>query len=403
MRRLSWGLAAGLVGAVLAYPASAEATQAQPMPIPEDQGTAPQLDVAGVGVATLGYGAATGGPGINFSDSALVVGAAERLFDSGAIGSFGLGGLTLDQTNRAPGNPLFLQQAFADYQAETFEVLVGRSDMRTAHRVDFPTLRGDDLIDFTGPLNPYSNGQNPEEHRYGNVAAVTLNQQLTWFEDFHVQHLIDSAGTASDAGINAVGASLEYLGMPGLSPFERFPSWGVGAELLPAYDRSPVPLGQIYAGGVLNLNQSTTDLVDLRAEDVLTVGSALTSFQGAADPYQANADALAASLRYLHTPYGGPGFQLALTGGYKTYFQVGGARSLGAALTGVRQLGQGFDLVAQYQAQWREAALAAIESPGVAYEQTVEVGLTCNFDATINGHLSPRRSLLNMQHHYIPN
>jgi hypothetical protein len=392
----------GTVLLACALPAPAWAMQAQPVPVPEGQSTSPQLDVAGVTVGTLGYGATTGGAGINLSDSDLFVGAAQRMVLNNGIGSMGFGVLTTDAVNRGLGGSLFLNQAFADYQTESFEALVGRTDNRVAHLVDFPTLRGDDLITLTNPLDPLSNGQNVEEHRYANVAAVTLNQNTTWFEELHAQHLIDSAGNATDAGINSFGANLEYLAPPGMEAFQRVPSWGVGAEYLPAYDRSPTGLGQLYAGGVLNLNQSVVHRWDLRAQDIVSVGSGLTAFQNVTDTYQANSNALAASLRYLYSPFGTPGYQLALTGGYKDYFQVPGARSLGLALTGAKRLGQGFDLVAQYQGQWRDTTLAAAQTSGLPYEQTVEVGLVYNFDATFNQHLSPRRSLLNQQHRYIP-
>lgn len=387
----------------LASPAPAAwAMQAQPVPVPEEQSTHPEIDVAGVGAMTLGTGPVLGIPGINFGDSALFLGAAQRMFDGAGIGSMGLGGLTLDQATRGLGSGFFMHQAFLDYQLPSVEVLVGRTDNRTAHLIDFPTLRGDDLITFTNPLDPHSNGQNLEEHRYANVASVTLNQQLTWYEDVHVQHLIDSAGTATDANINSAGASLSYMGQPGMEAFQRVPSWGIGYEYLPAYDRLASGLSEFYGGGVLNLNQSVTQRWDLRFQDILSLGSGVTAFQGVSDSYQANANALAVALRYLYTPFGQPGYQIALTGGYREYFQVANARSFGLALTGVKRLGQGFDLVAQYQGQWRDAALATAVSANAPIEHVVEVGLVYNFDTSFNQHLAPRRSLLNQQYRYVP-
>ncbi len=383
------------------------ALQAQPVPVPEDQSTAPQIDIAGVGIATGGASAGDESPklvpGINFSDSALMIGAAQRLYHGGAIGSLGLGAVTTDEAVGGMGSGTFLHQAFGDFQTESFEALLGRSDNPTAHLVDFPTLREDDLITLTNPLNPFSNGQNVEAHRYSNLGSVTFNQNLRFFENVHAQHLIASSGSGSSEGINSFGISFQYLGTPGLEAFERFPSWGVGYEHLSPVGSASGGLHQISAGGVLNLNESVTDRWDLRVQDILSLGSSLRDFTDVTDTYRADSNSIAASLRYLHSPFGLPGAQLALTAAFKKYINVREARSAGFALTGVRRLGQGFDLVAQYRGQWRESALAAVESGSRPYEQAIEAGFIFNFDAVFNEHISPRRSILNQKHRYIPN
>jgi hypothetical protein len=384
---------------------TAWAMQAQPVPVPEDQSTAPQVDIAAVGTATLNLGrtASTGKTegGINFSDSALQVGGAERLFNQG-IGSAVFGGMTNEQSIQGGGNSLFLHQAFVDYQEESFEALLGRSDNPTAHLIDFPTLRGDDLLTLTNPLDPFSNGSNAEEHRYSNVASVTFNQKLRYFENFHAQHLINSAGLGSSSGLNAFGATFEYRADVGQELFQRVPYWGMGYEHITLANNSPGGLNQVYGGWVVNLNESVTDRWDFRFQDIVSLGSDLRSFENITDTFQGNSNAVSGSIRYLHSPFGTPGYQLALTLGQKKYFRVSDASAWGGALTGVKRLGQGFDLVVQYQGQWRDQALASAQSNGIAYEQVGEVGLMFNFDAVINQHLSPRRSILNQQHQYIP-
>lgn len=388
---------------------AAFATPAQPVPIPEDHSTAPQIQLSGVGVATLDASrkSENGSDGakaaVNFSDSALLVGAAQRLADGRGVGSAGLGWLTLDETNRGTGAQLFLHQGFVDYQSESFEAVVGRTDNPTAHFVDFPTLRGDDLLTLTNPTDPFSNGENAEEHRYANVASVTLNQGLRTFENFHVQHLVNSAGIGSPNGLNAFGFSFQYLAPPGMEAFSRMPSWGFGYEHFALASNTSSGLHQVYFGGVLNLNESVTNRWDLRLQDIAGFGSRLRSFASENDSFQADANTVSASLRYLASPFGRLGYQLSLTAAYQTYFDVDEARSFGAALTGVKRLGQGFDLVAQYQGQWRDRALADVQSNRMPYEQTLEVGFIFSFDATFNEHLAPRRTLLNQEHQYVPN
>jgi hypothetical protein len=119
------------------------------------------------------------------------------------------------------------------------------------------------------------------------------------------------------------------------------------------------------------------------------------------DSYQADSNSAALAIRYLNSPFGSPGYQVGLTVGYKNYLKVSDANSLGVALTGVKRLGQGFDAVAQYQGQWRQAALSTSQSNGVGAEQIFEIGFVFGFDTSLNQHISPRRSLLNQQHHYI--
>lgn len=385
------------------------ATQAQPVPVPGDQSLTPQLEISGVGVATLSgshlrsAGSNSSSAAINFSDSGLFIGAAQRLGDQLTIGSAGLGWLTIEDTNKGLSTQLFLNQGFLDYQSERFEALIGRSDNPTAHLVDFPTIRGDDMITLLNPLNPYSNGENPEEHRYSNVASLTVNQALRYFESIHVQHLINSARIGSDTGINSFGAEFQYLCPPSLEAFETFPSFGFGFEHFTLPTATSSGLHELYAGGSLNLNSSVTRRLELSLQDIAGFGSGLKIFKQVNDSYQANSNVIAASIRYLSNPFGKFGYQLSLTGAYKNYFDVDQANSFGALLTGVKRLGEGFALTAQYQSQIRNAALAAVQSSSNRFEQTLELGFVFSFDSVINQQLTPRRTLLNMQNRFITN
>jgi len=104
----------------------------------------------------------------------------------------------------------------------------------------------------------------------------------------------------------------------------------------------------------------------------------------------------------LHSPFGKPAYQVSLTAGYKSYSRVSQAGSIGLALTGVKRLGDGFDVVAQYLYQHRGDALATAYG-GAHEENAVQLGFVFNFDTLFNRSVGPRRSLLNLQHQYIPN
>jgi hypothetical protein len=381
------------------------ASQAQPVPVPEDPSLAPQIEIDGVGIGTLNY--RPSGPdskykaGIDFNDSSLLFGAAQRLYENGGIGSLGFGVLATDETNAGTGIPLFIHQAFLDYQTKSIEFLIGRSDNPSSHIVDFPTIREENLITFTNPLNPFSDGGNMEEHRYSNVASFTLNQELTFFENVHVQHLIDSLGIDNNpVALNSAGVTFEYLSPPGMESLTRLVSAGIGYERQITQIPGAGDLNQIYGGAVVNLNKSVTDRIDLRAFDLVNFGSDLSQFQNPSHTYQAGYNTVAAAVRYLRSPFGKPGFQFSLTGGYKKFFTVQ-ANSWALALTGVKRLGAGFDLVAQYSIERRNGSLAS-QYQGRTTEHIMEVGLIFNFGATFNERISPRRSLLNFKHQYIP-
>jgi hypothetical protein len=267
--------------------------------------------------------------------------------------------------------------------------------------VDFPTLRDDDLFTLNNPLNPFSNGSVPQEHRYSNVAEVTLNQDLKFFENFHAQQLINSTGLGNTSGMNSFGVTFQYLATPGLEAFTRFSSLGIGAEHITG--AASGGLTQIYGGGVMNLTESVTDRWDIRIQDIVSLGSDISSFTNIHDTFEANSNSVAAAIRYMHSPFGRPGYQIALTAGYKNYFKVSNANTAGFALTGVKRLGEGFDLAAQYLGQWKNQALSSVQSNNLAYEQTGQIGFIFNWDATFNRHISPRRSILNQQFQYIPN
>ncbi|CAN5564204.1 hypothetical protein BH11ARM1_BH11ARM1_12510 [soil metagenome] len=386
------------------------AKQTQQSPVKEETGFNPQIEFAGSGVATLDIGkeGIFGGRGIgsgtqiNFSDSSLSIGAAQRLY-GGAIGSFSLGGLTIDEANTGTGKQVFLHQAFLDFQELRFEGYVGRTNTPSAQIVAFPTLREDDLVDYTSVLNPFSNGQNVEEHRYSNVAAVAFNQGLHSFVNVHAEHQIDSAGVGeSNTGLNSYGVSYQILGNPALTSIERLPSWGIGFEHRALKDSAGGPSNAVYLGGVLNLRPSVTNKLDLRLLAQSTFGNGTAALTSLNDTYRADQQSVALSVRSLHSPFGRPSTQWAITAGYKRYSKVSDANSFGVALSYAKSLGAGFDFVSQLGYERRSDAMAAAFG-GRRDAAVFQVGLVFNFGSTFNQQVGPRRSPTNLMHKYIPN
>ncbi len=382
--------------------------QAQQSPIPENPGVQPQIDILGSGIATLDFanqsgfgtsGFATNGS-INLSDSALAAGFSERLF-RGGIGSFVAGVQSYDFTNVGAGSGLFTNQMFLDFQNKASEVYLGRTDSPTGQLVQFPTLRGDDLVDFTMVPDPFSNGQNIEENRTSNVAAVVLNQGLRTFENFHVQHLIDSAGLGTGTDLNSFGASYQYAPVPGLESLPTLVSYGIGYEHRSIPNAFGGGSDAIYGGGEVNLRRSITNRLDFRVFDAYTFGNSTNSISSFNDSYRADANAIAASIRYLNSPFGKPSYTLALTAGYKSFQKISGANEFALAFTAAKRLGPGFDAIGQIGWFHRNGALAALY--GAKDSTVLQLGLSFNFDSTIHQSIGPRRSPMNILYHYLPN
>lgn len=384
--------------------------QAQQTPIPEQPSVAPQIELDGTGIGTLEYhsprftlpgGARSSNSRINLSDSALLLGISERLASRGGIGSFVVG-LTSTESNRAPsGTDAFLHQLYLNYQTNRLEAYIGRTDTGT-RLIDFPTVRGDDLNEFVNVLNPFSDGNNVQEHRYTNQATVVLHGNLRSSLNFHAQNLITSTSSSvGQGGINSFGLAYQYQELTALEALKKVPLWGAG------YERRTLGAGEgsasnvVYGGLVYNIAPDPVDRVDLRFQDYYAFGNNTRAFATVTDTFRADGNTAALSLRYLHSPFGVPGYEVSLTAGYKTYDKVRAADTFGLALTGVKRLGSGFDLVFQYQYQNRQPAYATPYN-GVRDEHSVQIGFVFNFNQTFNKHLGPRRSLLNLQHQYIP-
>lgn len=394
----------GCIGSALHAGAQGSAT-----PIPEKPSISPQIELDGRGIATLLYqsphstlpgGGAGSTTNFDFSDSSLLLGISQRLY-RGGIGSLVFGGVTTGQTENVSKTSLLLSQLYLDYQTQPFEAYIGRANTPT-HLFDFPTLRGDDLNEFVNLPNPFSDGAIADETRYSNVAAMEWNQKLRYFLNLHVQHLLQTAlPGAGQTGINSYGLFLRYEAPPALESIVKVPFWGIG------YERQTIGAAQggaadiLYAGVIYNVNPDPIHRLDLRLQDIYSFSNGLHAFTSYADTYRAAANAVALSLRYLYAMNGIPGYEVALTAGYKSYAHVSHANTFAIALTGAKRLGEGFDFVLQYEYQHRGGAYASAVG-GPKDENRVQVGFVFHFQNLFNPHIGPRRTLQNLQHQYIP-
>lgn len=389
---------------LLVLPFYAQA-QGRISPIPENPSTAPQIELDGTGIATLAFqnrkstsGSATQ---FDFSDSSLMLGISQRLLKSGAVGSFVAGVTTTDQTESSSATSLLLSQLYLDYQNRSMDAYLGRNGVQTK-LFDFPTLRGSDLNEFVNVLDPFSNGVITDESRYSDTAGIQWNHKLHYFMDLHLQHLLTTAAPyAGQTGINSYGVTLKYEAAPELTAISKVPFWGAG------YERQTIGTAQggasniLYGGIIYNIVPSPINRLDLRLQDIYSFSNGLSSISSVPDTFRAASNSVAASLRFLHQVQGMPGYEIALTGGYRSYNNFTHANTYALALTGTKRLGVGFDLITQYTFQHRESLYAS--ALGVPKDESrIELGFVFNFENTFNPHIGPRRTLQNLQHQYIP-
>jgi hypothetical protein len=397
------------VAITIALTCSQAGAQGSAGPIPEKPSIVPQIELDGTGIATLNYQTPRPAPpptgsgsttDLDFADSSLLLGISQRLYHGG-IGSLVLGTVTTGESEAVSKTGLLLSQLYLDYQTQPFEAYIGRANTPT-HLFDFPTLRGDDLNEFVNLPNPFSNGAIADETRYSNVAAVEWNSHLRNFFNLHVQHLLQTAAPgAGQTGINSYGLTFRYEAPPALESIVKIPFWGLGYEHQTIGSAQGGPADVLYGGIIYNIAPDPIHRFDLRLLDIYSFSNGLHSFTGFADTYRAAANSVALSLRYLYALNGVPGYEVALTAGFRNYARVHDANTFALALTGAKRLGEGFDLVLQYIYQHRGGAYAsAVGQP--KDENRFEIGFVFHFQNILNQHIGPRRTLQNLQHQYIP-
>lgn len=372
----------------------------------------PQIDIAGNAIGTFDFGQknafgsggfANGSSQINFSDSALVFGASQSLFHKG-VGSFSLGALTLDQANSSgSGLQAMIHQAVLDYQTKMLEGFIGRTNVPSAKLIDFPVLREDDLQQFTSLLNPFADGNNPEEHRYANLIGVNISHNLQDGVTAYAQHYLDSADLngVNNSSVNSYGVQFKHETPTGLEGLKQLVSYGAGYE----YRDIPSNFGggqsAVYAGAVVNVIPSLTHRLDFRVFGGATFGNNTSTAAVANDVYRSDARFVGASLRLLQSPFGMAKTQFSITGGYRSYPKLNNGQEWGLAFTVAQELGTGFDAVAQIGTVRRSNSL--VGAFGSSSNTVFQLGFNFQFGTTFNPQVGTRRSPSNLIHQYIPN
>ena len=343
----------------------------------------------------------------DFSDTGLLTGFRQKLYNT-FRGQLVIGFQFPDAESDL--GQLFFHQTFIQLEDQSNIIKLGRSRVRSA-MIEFPTLRDDDALEFTDVLNPFSSGENTEDHQYGNVLeyARIFNQRV-WIR-LHGEHFtrtpIPPETAEKDFSLNAIGFSIQYR-VPQTQLWNRpiLQQIGIGFNNFltdrPGYTRRwDRALKNVTASMVLNLKPDPIHFIDLRAQAIYNEG--FSEIKQVIDFFtMTRARALAAfgSLRYLMRKLERPALQAALSAGYKIFpdlvqksdqFQIVGNIFY--------RLGENFDAVAQLQFRQFNGDLRTLYGES---ETRIQFGFVYSIDQSWNNQFDDRESLLNLEHGYIP-
>jgi hypothetical protein len=305
---------------------------------------------------------------------------------------------------------VFYNQINVFYDTRTFRGTLGRTRLEN-FALEFPTLREEDLLEYGFVLNGFSNADNSEFNRYGNVARTELfgmGGRVSLRAQASSWTVTDGAGERlNDFDVNAGSTFLGYR-LP-----ETIRYSGVVREAGFGFHTQKVDLpgnewlNALSAGLAVNLSRHPLRNVELRSQLIYSAGaedSARLSVGAGtlATPLGralAESTAVVASLRFLRRPYQLDRFQAAVTVAYKAF--NGTAASQMTLVPNVFfQLGQGVDVGLQYQYERFADELATLL--GQSRSHSVKFVLAFSFQSMFNDYFGDRDDILNFEHGYIP-
>jgi hypothetical protein len=343
----------------------------------------------------------------DFSDSFLLIRLDRQLYDRDRAGMV-IGFLFPDAENDL--GDVFYNQVNVFYNSRNFAGTLGRTRLSN-FLLEFPTLREEDILEYAFVTNAFSNADNSEFSRYGNILRAQvfrLNSRLVLSGQVSNWTVTDGQGAkADDFDVNAFSGSLVYR-LPEAIRYSAFVR-RVGIGLFSQNVDLPGQnwMTAIAAATALNLTRHPLRNFELRAQAIYNSGvddleqvdprlGTLATPRGRA---RSEYFTLVGSLRFLSRPYQLDRFQAGITGTYKR-FPDQDAAQFAIVPNLFFRLGQGVDLGVQYQFEQFDDTLA--ELVGRKREQSVKLTFSFRFQTMFNNYFGERDDILNMEHGYIP-
>jgi hypothetical protein len=382
------------------------------------QASLPRITFGGTGLVSFNVDATTAfaagaadntsvGTVNDFSDSFLMLRLDRQLYEkqrAGMIVSF------LFPDARAGLGDVFYNQVMVFYRSSVFDGMLGRSRLNN-FLLEFPTLREEDLLEYSFVRNGFANADNSEFSRYGNVLRGQLfqfNGRFTLAAQATNWTVTDAAGTKlDDFEVNGLSATAAYH-LPDAVRYTgalRFVGVQVASQNIDVANRAWIH----SVLGAIALNVMRNPLANLEARiqaiynfGVGTAGSGAPPVPGlgaVVGRAQAKSLSVTGSLRFLRRPYQLDRFQAAVTGAYKE-FPDQSVSQFTIVPNAFYRLGQGVDVGLQYQFEQFSDALASVM--GRKRSHSVKFTMAFRFQTMFNNYFGERDDILSLEHGYIP-
>jgi hypothetical protein len=372
----------------------------------------PELNIGGRGLVTANYrdrdlasGGNDNGGELDVADSSLLLGFSKFLFNDVDYG-FATIGFKAPDDDTDLGDDIFLHELHVGIGARVSELLLGRTRL-TNTLIQFPTVRDDDLLDFTHVANASSNAEAEEDTIYGTLLKgsyylprhrVALAGAVTARTETDATNLAN-IGRVSRGNPNGISLSIAY-DVPETIKFDRglrFAGLTWDAQRAETFSGIGKDTVHSWIGALsYNLGENPEESWMLDVQGIYTAGGTVPSL--AQNIFRARADsyAVVGSLRYVHRPYLQTRWQAALTAAYKDFTDFDNAHSIALIPSFTWRAGSGVDLVAQYRFIDNGRGLASAVNRDT--EHVVLFGARFGFDFTLNETVGQRGSILNLEH-----
>ncbi len=394
-----------LAGAVLTSAGGALALEVDPPVLPE-------INIGGRAVATVNMfnkdqiaGGDDDGTEFEIADSSLLLGFAKHLYNDVDFGFANIG-IKLPEDDSDLRDDIFIHELNLGVGAPSWEAKLGRSRLPNT-LIQFPTVRDDDLLDYTHVLNGSSNAEAEEDVIYGGLLAgryfltdsrVALSAALTARTETRATALSDTDRQAR-FNLNGLSVGAAY-DVPEDLKFDRglrFAGITVDAQRVENTNGiGKTNIAALIAGATYNLSENPEQSWAVDAQAIYSFGDSVPSLAGHLFRARAESVAVVGAVRYASRPFLQTRWQAALTVAYKDYTDFDDAGSFALAPSFAWRLGSGVELVAQYRYRVNGDRLAA--DTGLDSDHTILIGGTFAFDYTLNESVSQRGSILSLEH-----
>ena len=388
--------------ATLAYTGTAGALEVDPLVPPEINfggralGTIVGTETSETDAITLDDNAADE---LDFSDSSLLFRFNKYLFSGPPAYGFALFGLRRPDNAVALKDEVFFHELNVGVGGRQYELKLGRSRLRNSLLV-FPTIRDDDLLEFTHVPNASSYADTDVYEIFGGSADLQWwpSQRVMTNAALTARTETDVVGNVTDdSNFNGYNVGIAY-GLPQALKFDRGVRFaGLTLDSQTVDELGDKRLNAVLAGLIYTLNSNPEADWVLEAQAIGTDGvDGVTSLATKAERSRAKRTSVVAGIRFNKRPYLQTRWQAALTLAWKDYRGFDDAQALAIAPSFLYRLGSGVDWVTQYIYTSNGDGLA--QAIGVEDEHRFYTGLSFSFGFTLNESVAERGSILSIEH-----